>query len=103
MRAVPATSVPGAPRSQKPTQLGSLSTGLRTLLAAVAYEIRLRRDMRRLGELSNHMLKDIGLSPGQIEGAVRYGRPRPLSGSTAAEGAAPPSVTPLTSSWTEWR
>ncbi len=103
MRATPATFVTEAPQFQKTTRSGTLWAGLSILVAAFAREIRLRRDMRRLGEMSDHMLKDIGLSPGQIEGAVRHGRPGALSGSMTTEGATPSMVTPLTSSWTEWR
>lgn len=40
----------------------------------IVRELRLRRDMRRLGEFSDHMLHDIGISRADIEGVVRRGR-----------------------------
>jgi uncharacterized protein YjiS (DUF1127 family) len=39
-----------------------------------ARELRVRRDMRRLAEFSDHMLRDIGIARADIEGAVRRGR-----------------------------
>jgi uncharacterized protein YjiS (DUF1127 family) len=42
-----------------------------TLLTWIAGEIRARRDMRRLEALSDEGLRDIGLSRGMIDGAVR--------------------------------
>lgn len=44
------------------------------LLAAIAREIRARRDMRQLSGLDEAALHDIGLTRGGIEDAVRYGR-----------------------------
>jgi uncharacterized protein YjiS (DUF1127 family) len=41
------------------------------VLTWIAGEIRARRDMRRLKALSDEGLRDIGLSRGLIEGAVR--------------------------------
>ena len=41
------------------------------LLTWIAGEIRARRDMRKLEALSDESLRDIGLSRGMIEGAVR--------------------------------
>jgi uncharacterized protein YjiS (DUF1127 family) len=41
------------------------------LLTWIAGEIRARRDMRKLEALSDEDLRDIGLSRGMIEGAVR--------------------------------
>ena len=45
------------------------------LAAAVAREIRARHDLARLQSLDDTMLHDIGLSRGEIEHAVRHGRP----------------------------
>jgi hypothetical protein len=45
--------------------------GLGILLAR---EIRIRRDMRKLAELDDRMLSDIGLARTQIEPAARHGR-----------------------------
>ena len=36
-------------------------------------EWRLRRDMRRLADHDDHMLRDIGIARADIEGAVRRG------------------------------
>jgi uncharacterized protein YjiS (DUF1127 family) len=47
--------------------------GLR-LADAIAVELRIRRDMRHLTAMSDHMLKDIGLRRADIPHAVRYGR-----------------------------
>jgi uncharacterized protein YjiS (DUF1127 family) len=41
---------------------------------ALASEVRIRRDRRQLMLMSDHMLKDIGLTRAQIDRAVRYGR-----------------------------
>ena len=43
------------------------------LAARIAREIAVRRDMRRLGEFNDHMLRDIGIVRADIEGAVRRG------------------------------
>jgi uncharacterized protein YjiS (DUF1127 family) len=48
--------------------------GLAWLIAAIANELRIRRDMRQLAAMDDHMLKDIGLRRGEIEYCVRYGR-----------------------------
>jgi uncharacterized protein YjiS (DUF1127 family) len=42
--------------------------------AAVAEELRIRRDMRQLKAMDDHMLKDIGLTRADIGSAVCYGR-----------------------------
>jgi uncharacterized protein YjiS (DUF1127 family) len=42
--------------------------------AAVGDELRIRRDMRQLRAMDDHMLKDIGLTRADIGSAVRYGR-----------------------------
>jgi uncharacterized protein YjiS (DUF1127 family) len=41
---------------------------------AIAQELRIRRDMRHLMAMDDHMLKDIGLRRAEVGGAVRYGR-----------------------------
>jgi uncharacterized protein YjiS (DUF1127 family) len=46
----------------------------RRLIAAVADELRARRDMRQLAAMDDHRLKDIGLRRSEIEHCVRYGR-----------------------------
>jgi len=45
--------------------------------AATMRELRLRRDMRRLAEYDDHMLRDIGIARTDIEGVIRRGRDRP--------------------------
>jgi uncharacterized protein YjiS (DUF1127 family) len=40
----------------------------------LAKELRIRRDTRQLMNMSDHMLKDIGLTRSQIGYAVRFGR-----------------------------
>jgi uncharacterized protein YjiS (DUF1127 family) len=44
------------------------------IAAAVAEELRIRRDMRQLRAMDDHMLKDIGLTRLDVGSAVRYGR-----------------------------
>jgi len=48
--------------------------GPRELVALIARELRVRRDMRRLAELDDTMLRDIGIARTEIERAVRIGR-----------------------------
>ena len=40
----------------------------------IGHKIRCRRDERLLMQMSEHLLKDIGIQRSQIAGAVRYGR-----------------------------
>jgi uncharacterized protein YjiS (DUF1127 family) len=47
---------------------------VRRIAAAVAREVRLRRDLASLRSFDDAMLHDIGLSRGEIESAVREGR-----------------------------
>jgi uncharacterized protein YjiS (DUF1127 family) len=42
--------------------------------AVIAREMRLRRDMQRLAEYDDAMLRDIGITRMDIEGIVRRGR-----------------------------
>lgn len=67
-----------APRPRQPTIfdacLAAAARGLAWLIAAIAHELRIRRDMRQLAAMDDHMLKDIGLHRGEIEHCVRYGR-----------------------------
>ncbi len=74
MSAVPALDLP----RQHPHRLTRVyeallhrAVGLGTL---VAREIRIRRDMRKLAELDDWMLRDIGLARTEIEPAARHGR-----------------------------
>ena len=67
-----------APRRRQATILDACLTAvarsLAWLIAAIAQELRIRRDMRQLAAMEDYMLKDIGLSRGEIEYRVRYGR-----------------------------
>jgi uncharacterized protein YjiS (DUF1127 family) len=45
-----------------------------SIARAIAQELRIRRDMRQLRAMDDHMLKDIGLTRAEIGSAVRYGR-----------------------------
>ena len=54
--------------------LAALARGLAWLIATIAEELRIRRDMRQLRAMDDHMLKDIGLRRSDIEYCVRYGR-----------------------------
>ena len=67
-----------APRQRQATILDAcLAAALRgvaLLIAAIAHELRIRRDARRLAAMDDHMLEDIGLRRGEIEYCVRYGR-----------------------------
>lgn len=59
------------------------TTTIRGLVAAayaiMTREFRLRRDMRRLAEFDDHMLRDIGIARSDIEGVIRRGRDRSVT------------------------
>jgi uncharacterized protein YjiS (DUF1127 family) len=67
-----------APRQREATILDAciraVARGLAWLIAALANELRVRRDMRQLAAMDDHMLKDIGLHRCEIEDCVRHGR-----------------------------
>jgi uncharacterized protein YjiS (DUF1127 family) len=44
------------------------------IAAAISHELRIRRDMRQLMAMDEHMLRDIGLTRADIGSGVRYGR-----------------------------
>jgi uncharacterized protein YjiS (DUF1127 family) len=54
--------------------LAAAARGLAWLIAALVNELRVRRDMRQLAAMDDHMLKDIGLHRCEIEDCVRHGR-----------------------------
>jgi uncharacterized protein YjiS (DUF1127 family) len=54
--------------------LAAAARRLAWLIAGIANELRIRRDMRQLAAMDDHMLKDIGLRRSEIEYCVRYGR-----------------------------
>jgi uncharacterized protein YjiS (DUF1127 family) len=45
-----------------------------TIISVIARELRVRRDIRRLAELDDTMLRDIGIARTEIERAARLGR-----------------------------
>jgi uncharacterized protein YjiS (DUF1127 family) len=67
-----------APRPRQATIfdacLAAAIRGVALLISAIANELRIRRDMRRLAAMDDHTLEDIGLRRGEIEYCVRYGR-----------------------------
>jgi uncharacterized protein YjiS (DUF1127 family) len=68
----------GLPSPASPSQMqGLVAEFVRVagvVARAVRREWRIRRDLRRISELDEHMLHDIGVSPGALEDAVRHGR-----------------------------
>jgi uncharacterized protein YjiS (DUF1127 family) len=54
--------------------LAAVVRGMAWVIAAIADELRIRRDLRQLAGMDDHMLKDIGLRRSEIEYCVRYGR-----------------------------
>jgi len=66
-RSVPSVALKAAPQLGRPDLLTRM-------LAAIAREIRIRRDLRRLQGFDDAMLHDIGLARGGLEEAVRHGR-----------------------------
>jgi uncharacterized protein YjiS (DUF1127 family) len=90
------------PVVSKPSLVARLARGAMVLAAAVRREIQVRRDMRTLASLGEAGLRDIGLSQGGIEHAVRHGRlPDGLAAGLGPCHASFAAQFPL--SWTEWR
>ena len=75
---------------------------VRGWIARAARALETRRDLRLLSAAGDDMLRDIGLSRGGIESAVRHGRGRSSAGARS-ERATGPAIPALPSSWTEWR
>ena len=67
-----------APRKRQATIvdacLAAAAHGLSRLIAAIGDELRIRRDMRQLAAMDDHMLKDIGVRRCEVNYSVRYGR-----------------------------
>jgi uncharacterized protein YjiS (DUF1127 family) len=53
----------------------ALARAMKQAITRIASRRRLRRDIDELRALDDRMLRDIGLRRGDIEYAVRYGRP----------------------------
>jgi len=45
-----------------------------SIIGHLAFEARVRRDIRRLETLDNHLLRDMGLARDELRRAVRNGR-----------------------------
>jgi uncharacterized protein YjiS (DUF1127 family) len=78
----------------------ALGTRFRAIVALLAAEWRIRRDLAQLQALDARGLRDIGLTRGSLEGAVRHGgrgmaAPEPIPSFRQEQ--------PIPSSWTEWR
>jgi uncharacterized protein YjiS (DUF1127 family) len=58
----------------------------------VAREARVRREMRHLAEFNDYMLRDIGITRTDIEGAVRRGRDGSDDSKRFGQIDAPPSM-----------
>ncbi len=86
-------TAPSAPASN------SRPTLLARFFAAVAREIRIRRDMRLLASFDDAALHDIGLVRGGMEDVVRHGREngQSASGQTLIDARIMPAA------FTEWR
>ena len=67
-----------APRERQATifdaGLAAVARSAWWLIAAIGREMRVRRDMRQLAAMDDHMLEDIGLLRCEVEYRVRYGR-----------------------------
>jgi uncharacterized protein YjiS (DUF1127 family) len=71
------TSTTGGARYETPARdafAPSFARILVRIVRAMAREHRIRRDTRELMTMSDHLLKDIGLTRSQIGYAVRFGR-----------------------------
>ena len=56
------------------TGWGSIGSGLTRVIVWAARARDLRRAERALAGMGEHMLRDIGLGPSEIEHAIRHGR-----------------------------
>lgn len=67
----------GVPRIRRRpvSPLARLLAGLGRAATAVARELRIRQAGWQLEEMPDHMLSDIGLARGDIDYALRHGRP----------------------------
>ena len=56
------------------TCVAAATRGLAWMIAVIANELSIRRDMRRLAAMDDYMLKDIGLRRCEVEYRVRHGK-----------------------------
>jgi uncharacterized protein YjiS (DUF1127 family) len=68
-----AAAASGSPAQAK-SVAGVVTRFLAWIAAAIADELRIRRDMRQLRAMDDCMLEDIGLTRADIGPVVRYGR-----------------------------
>ena len=71
------SAVPFVRAEPRRSVLGRVAEQFVEAAATLRREIAIRRAVRDLSGASEAMLRDIGLSPGEIEDAARNGRPRP--------------------------
>jgi uncharacterized protein YjiS (DUF1127 family) len=67
-------SAANATRAERIAPVDPRAGRIITMLRAVGRRWRARRDAARLSQYPDQMLKDIGVSRGEIESAVRHGR-----------------------------
>lgn len=77
------------PVARHSTRAAQVARAVLAVLAAIRVELRLRRDRRLLEALDERGLADLGLGPGGLEGAVRFGRD---PGGTKASSKRPASA-----------
>lgn len=56
------------------TVVATIHRSLRAVALTIAFELRIRRDTRRLLEAEPHILRDLGIVRADVERLVRYGR-----------------------------
>ncbi len=74
MSVVPLIGPTAAPRRARSQSIAVSFNAVHRVAGWFAREMRIRRDMRRLAEFDDSMLRDIGIARADIEGAVRCGR-----------------------------
>jgi uncharacterized protein YjiS (DUF1127 family) len=72
---------------------------LARLVAILAREWRIHRDLRVLQTLDDRALRDIGIGPGGLYHAVRHGRPTRIEGDLPAIVNRPSPPLPLRDEW----
>lgn len=74
-------------RARGRTAWAAVRTAVLTFVHALAAERQLRRVTRELESLDDHRLRDLGLTRGSIERAVRFGRPSDGDGQDRSAGS----------------